>query len=158
MIEEAFQAKLAGIAQRNEDAADLVLSTLSPAAAEPTAAEGEASGAEQATSTRHDGHRVKGAGLAAVPADPPLRRAVPSKTRRVRNKLHLEFVSAQPCLICGRRPCDAHHVRFVQPRALGRKVSDEFTVPLCRVHQRQLGQGTVQHSRRQGLRSQRLIL
>jgi hypothetical protein len=25
-----------------------------------------------------------------------------------------------------------------QPRALGRKVSDEFTVPLCRVHHREL--------------------
>jgi hypothetical protein len=26
----------------------------------------------------------------------------------------------------------------VQPRALGRKVSDEFTVPLCRIHHREL--------------------
>jgi hypothetical protein len=38
----------------------------------------------------------------------------------------------------GRRPADAHHLRFVQPRALGRKVSDEFTVPLCRIHHREL--------------------
>jgi hypothetical protein len=30
----------------------------------------------------------------------------------------------------------AHHLRFVQPRALGRKSSDEFTVPLCRTHHR----------------------
>ncbi len=42
------------------------------------------------------------------------------------------------CLICSRTPSDAHHLRFAQPRALGRKVSDEFTVPLCRVHHRQL--------------------
>jgi len=54
--------------------------------------------------------------------------------RRVRNKAHLKFVSQQPCLICGRQPCDAHHLRFAQARALGRKVSDEFTVPLCRTH------------------------
>ena len=74
----------------------------------------------------------------AIIGDPPLRRGVPPKTRRIRNKHHLDFVSAQPCLICGRRPCDAHHIRFVQPRALGRKVSDEFTVPLCRVHHREL--------------------
>ena len=40
----------------------------------------------------------------------------------------------QPCLICGRRPSDAHQLRFAQSRALGRKVSDEFTVPLCRGH------------------------
>ena len=28
------------------------------------------------------------------------------------------------------------HLRYLQPRALGRKASDEFTVPLCRVHHR----------------------
>ena len=47
---------------------------------------------------------------------------------------------AQPCLLCGRTPSDAHHLRFAQPRALGRKVSDEFTVPLCRTHHRRLHQ------------------
>jgi hypothetical protein len=30
--------------------------------------------------------------------------------------------------------------RFAQPRALGLKVSDEFTVPLCRDHHQQLHQ------------------
>jgi len=48
------------------------------------------------------------------------------------------FVSSQPCLICGRRPSNAHRIGFGQPCALGRKVSDEFTVPLCRVHHRDL--------------------
>ena len=47
-------------------------------------------------------------------------------------------MAAQPCLVCGRQPADAHHLRFAQPRALGRKVSDEFTVPLCRLHHRAL--------------------
>jgi hypothetical protein len=42
----------------------------------------------------------------------------------------------QPCLICGRKPSDPHHLRYMQPRALGRKASDEFAVPLCRVHHR----------------------
>jgi hypothetical protein len=51
---------------------------------------------------------------------------------------HRKFVSTQPCLVCGRSPADAHHLRFAQPRALGRKVSDEFTVPLCRAHHREL--------------------
>jgi ERF superfamily len=60
------------------------------------------------------------------------------KTPRRRDRRHLRFVCAQPCLICGRAPSDAHHLRFVQPRALGRKVSDEFTVPLCRSHHRAL--------------------
>ncbi len=58
--------------------------------------------------------------------------------RRIRDKEHLKFVSTQPCLICGRQPSDAHHIRFAQLRALGRKVSDEFTVPLCRAHHREV--------------------
>ena len=57
---------------------------------------------------------------------------------RHRNKAHLAFVGAQPCLICQRSPCDAHHLKFAQPRSLGRKVSDEFTVPLCRDHHHEL--------------------
>jgi hypothetical protein len=60
------------------------------------------------------------------------------KTRRTRDKYHRAFVATNPCLVCGRRPVDAHHLRFAQPRALGRKVSDEFTVPLCRIHHRKL--------------------
>ena len=56
--------------------------------------------------------------------------------RRYRNREHLLFVARQPCLVCGRKPSDPHHLRFMQPRALGRKVSDEFAVPLCRGHHR----------------------
>jgi len=66
------------------------------------------------------------------------RGSVAAKTIRLRDKSHLKLVSTQPCLVCGRSPADAHHLRFAQPRALGRKVSDEFTVPLCRVHHRDL--------------------
>jgi len=58
--------------------------------------------------------------------------------RRVRDKNHVKFVAKQPCLICGRMPADAHHLRFAQHRALGRKPSDEFTVPLCRGHHREV--------------------
>jgi hypothetical protein len=61
-----------------------------------------------------------------------------TKPVRRRNKAHLLFVGTQPCLICKRAPCDAHHLKFAQPRALGRKVSDEFTVPLCRAHHQEL--------------------
>jgi ERF superfamily len=60
------------------------------------------------------------------------------KPKRKRNKTHLAYVAAQPCVVCGRSPCDAHHLKFAQPRSLGRKVSDEFTVPLCRNHHQQL--------------------
>jgi hypothetical protein len=60
------------------------------------------------------------------------------KETRRRDKAHLAFVAAQPCLVCQRSPSDAHHLKFAQPRALGSKVSDEFTVPLCRDHHQSL--------------------
>jgi hypothetical protein len=59
-----------------------------------------------------------------------------STPRRIRDKEHLRYVASQPCIICGRSPGHAHHLRFAQPRALGRKVSDEWTVPLCVTHHR----------------------
>jgi hypothetical protein len=54
--------------------------------------------------------------------------------RRYRNREHLRYVAQQACLVCGRKPSDPHHLGFTQPRALGRKVSDEFAV--CRGHHR----------------------
>ena len=83
-----------------------------------------------------------------VPELPPVNNAVLwhvdkcalplSEPRRYRDRAHLDFVASQPCLLCGRQPCVAHHLRFMQPRALGRRVSDEFAVPLCRTHHRAL--------------------
>jgi hypothetical protein len=58
--------------------------------------------------------------------------------RRMRDREHVKSVAKQPCLVCGRRPADAHHLRFAQSATMGRKVSDEFTVPLCRGHHREL--------------------
>src|SRR5262249_42971800 len=60
------------------------------------------------------------------------------KTVRLRDKDHRKFVLRQPCLVCGRVPSDPHHLTFTQPRSLGRRASDEFTVPVCRVHHREL--------------------
>ena len=54
--------------------------------------------------------------------------------KRIRSKAHLRFIARQSCLICGRAPSHAHHIRFAQSRGLGLKVSDEFTVPLCAIH------------------------
>jgi hypothetical protein len=82
------------------------------------------------------------------PAQPKKRRSQPkgidksalllAEPRRVRDREHVRHVAKQPCLICGRSPSDPHHLRFVQSRALGRKVSDEFVVPLCRGHHREV--------------------
>jgi hypothetical protein len=91
---------------------------------------------------------------ATAPSLPPLRRPSGKKRRRcslvdktvlalpaprrIRDRDHVKSVAKQPCLVCGRRPADAHHLRFAQSPALGRKVSDEFTVPLCRGHHREV--------------------
>jgi ERF superfamily len=61
-----------------------------------------------------------------------------SKPVRERDREHLKFVASQPCLLCGRSPSDAHHIKFAEQRAMGRKVNDRFTVPLCRMHHREL--------------------
>ena len=60
-----------------------------------------------------------------------------SEPKRIRSKEHLRFVAQQPCLICGRLPSHAHHIRFAQSKGVGLKVSDEFTVPLCAIHHQQ---------------------
>ena len=79
---------------------------------------------------------------AAERAQPDIHRAesglaIPKELRK-RSKAHLAFVREQPCLVCFKSPSDAHHVKFAQPKALGRKVSDEITVPLCRAHHQAL--------------------
>jgi ERF superfamily len=61
-----------------------------------------------------------------------------AEPRRYRNKDHLRFVARQACLVCGRTPSDPHHLRFMQPRGLGLRASDEFVAPLCRTHRREV--------------------
>jgi hypothetical protein len=97
---------------------------------------------DQAMATEH---AVAAPPLAPAPADSSRTKIDKSQLaiaepRRFRDKAHLKFVAAQPFLVCGRQPSDPHHLRFAQPRAIGLKVSDEFTVPLCRGHHRQLHQ------------------
>ena len=81
--------------------------------------------------------------LTAAPIVLPARatarpRRLAAKAIRLRDKEHCKFVAAQPCVVCGRTPSETHHLRFAQPRALGRKVSDEYTIPVCRLHHREL--------------------
>ncbi|MBP0113892.1 ERF family protein [Bradyrhizobium vignae] len=114
-VEAAYQTKLedAGRAQA-EQSADLGGATPPPAAP------------------------ASDADAALQPALPEAGLAHPKEPPRKRSKAHLLFVREQPCLVCRQTPCDAHHLTFAQPRALGRKVSDEFTVPLCRAHHEEL--------------------
>jgi ERF superfamily len=114
-----------------EDAFERRLSELGPTHA-AALSEDDSSGTEPAalqetvaTESRDEGTKVIDKSVLSVPAP-----------RRYRNREHLRSVAKQPCLICGRKPSDPHHLRYLQPRALGRKPSDEFAVPLCRVHHR----------------------
>ena len=84
-------------------------------------------------SERGDHPQITSTSVTVTPRPKPIRR---------RNKAHLAFVATQPCLVCQRTPCDAHHLKFAQPKAMGRKVSDEFTVPLCRAHHNELHRNT----------------
>jgi hypothetical protein len=117
LLEDAFEQKLSGFP--------------SPIVDDVSAGEGAmatkvtSQDAPQASPIGSDAHRGIDKSVLAVAAP-----------RRYRNREHLRFVARQPCLVCGRKPSDPHHLRYLQPRALGRKASDEFTIPLCRVHHR----------------------
>jgi ERF superfamily len=124
-VEDAFRAKLAALeSAAGISAADIsdqpvsdVVSALQPSSASP--------------------ERQPGEPAPAIAGGIDKSRLAHPEPRRFRDKEHVKFVAKQACLICGRRPADAHHLRFAQHRALGRKVSDEFTVPLCRGHHRE---------------------
>jgi hypothetical protein len=117
IVEEAFRARLQDITPKVTIAANPSPEPGAPTELLPPA------GSAQATGCSH----VRGIEKSVLTISEP---------RRRRDKAHLKFVATQACLICGRQPSDPHHLRFAQPRALGRKVSDEFTVPLCRTHHR----------------------
>ena len=118
-VEEAFQTKLASLARGDADTAAL---PSSPSESGKTSSSRNSS-AEKASK------RTAANGIDKSQLSLP-------EPRRIRNKAHVRFVAQQACLVCGRRPSDPHHLRHVQPRAIGRKSSDEFTVPLCRIHHR----------------------
>jgi hypothetical protein len=115
-IEEAFGAKLALLATNTSDGSGVPQETEQPQT--------------QSRSVRGKrGRRVTVIDKSVLALPEP---------RRVRDREHVRYVTRQSCLICARRPSDAHHLRFAQNRALSRKVSDEFTVPLCRGHHREV--------------------
>ncbi|WP_448044753.1 ERF family protein [Bradyrhizobium liaoningense] len=91
---------------------------------------------------RAEDHPLQTPGEVHAPTSPPSEEQVglafPKEPTRKRSKDHLAFIRSQVCLVCQKTPADAHHLKFAQPRSLGRKVSDEFTVPLCRSHHQSL--------------------
>ena len=121
LVEVAFRAKLTAINdERAGDATKETVEVSHPVPERPAASNG-ADVVAAAPEEFDDG-----------------RRRLVEKTIRLRDKEHCKFVAKHPCVVCGRTPTEAHHLRFAQPRALGRKVSDEYTVPVCRLHHREL--------------------
>jgi len=117
LVEEAFERRLLELPSSE---------TAAPANNEPSAPQ-IAAPQVIATTENTDRGQAKGIDKSILTVAAP---------RRYRNREHLRYVAQQACLVCGRKPSDPHHLGFTQPRALGRKVSDEFAVPLCRGHHR----------------------
>jgi hypothetical protein len=128
-VEEAFEARLTAIngqpmaIESNESSSASVGDGHDVLQAEPT---NEGATPAMLAATRQAAEAIDKSELAHPEA------------RRVRDKDYLRFVATQPCVVCGRTPADSHHLRFAQSRALSRKVSDEFVVPLCRGHHREV--------------------
>jgi hypothetical protein len=135
VIEQAFRAKLQSVERTGTDEA--ASTAASGDQRNKFDAQPQPNGPELDTGLPPDTIIISDAPNLALAEDDQNAPAL-TKPVRKRDKAHRDFVCSQPCLICGRRPSDAHHIRYGQPRALGRKVSDEFTVPLCRVHHRDL--------------------
>ena len=49
-----------------------------------------------------------------------------------RSKAYRDSVKAHPCLVCSGQAQEAHHIRETLPRTMGRRVGDEWCVPMCR--------------------------
>lgn len=60
------------------------------------------------------------------------------KLKRFENRKWLQFVKSQPCVCCGARADDPHHVIGHGGGKMGGKEHDLFTIPLCRVHHNEL--------------------
>ena len=139
MVEQRFQARLRTIGDRGETPGGAMAVGLVPEGtiADPLHAVPDQSAVSAGSAAADRG------GAAALTRKPPRqqrRTAVGplGKTVRLRDKDHRRFMLRQACLVCGRVPSDPHHLTFTQPRALGRRVSDEFIVPVCRGHHREL--------------------
>src|SRR5262249_17073022 len=115
VVEDAFEQRLSGLASAGTDPAS-----------DHALAIADAGPHETSATASSDLDRSEGIDKSVLAV----------AARRYRSREHSRSAPKQPCLICGRKPSDPHHLRYLQPRALGRKPSDEFAVPLCRVHHR----------------------
>ena len=130
MIDQVFKTKIMSFAAHDAEGA--------PEKREADSSSG-VNGQVEAEEKSKTPAKAEGESKRSGPAQPVDKSLLPfPEPRRIRDRDHVRHVAQQSCLVCGRKPCDPHHLRFAQTRALGRKVSDEFTVPLCRGHHREL--------------------
>jgi len=103
-VEEAFRTKLLSFAIHHAEG----VAELNNTAQTPNTA---------------DGRNRKGR---VPPASPSVDKSVlmHPEPRRIRDRNHVRFVAQQTCLVCGRQPCDAHHLRFAQTADDGRRKAD----------------------------------
>ena len=139
IVETAFRHRMETLDPQSYSAAPIDSETTTAAVrrAEDVGIPAASSSAQAASQAELGPEKVQTATTSDAELEVSTNRAA-ARPRRYRDKEHLKFVAAQACLVCGRQPCEAHHLRFAQPRALGRKVSDEFAVPLCRIHHREV--------------------
>jgi hypothetical protein len=132
IVEEEFKQRLSAISALGSTSAGPADSDLTPAQSLHAVSERSRADASSDAGTRQKAS-IRGRNRSHNNTIHSLR-----KTVRLRDKEHRRYVTRQPCLVCGRVPSDSHHLKFAQPRALGRRVSDEYTVPVCRLHHREL--------------------
>lgn len=53
------------------------------------------------------------------------------KQNFIRDKNHLAFIRKLPCIVCGKSPCEAAHIRTNSGAGTGIKPGDDRVVPLC---------------------------
>jgi hypothetical protein len=128
ILEERFEARLATIGdQQASKSSDDLAAAATPRVPHPVADDGAVLAQPVPKPATRTKKLLRGGTVRSL-----------GKVVRLRDKDHRKFVLRQPCLVCGRLPSDPHHLTFTQPRALGRRVSDEFIVPVCRLHHREL--------------------
>ena len=136
-VEQAFQARLIAFAADDRTAEAGALK-LSEAGQDGSEGPPQKHPATAKASKRHHRQQRRTTQKSAQPQGIDKTTLALPEPRRIRDRGHVRYVARQPCLVCGRSPSDPHHLRFAQHRALSRKVSDEFTVPLCRGHHREV--------------------
>ena len=103
LLEDAFEQKVAGLSPA--EAATPVVDGGASSALAPGSEEARTS--DSADNTDPHSHQPAGSDKSVLAISVP---------RRYRNKEHLRYITSLPCLFCTRKPSDAHHLRFMQPR------------------------------------------